>query len=292
MARSPFPMSHAFVSAAVLAMAAGPLAGCRGERTDKPPRQFFPDMDDPPRFEAQYETAFFEDGRTQRQPVEGTVAYARWTGDVYADSFVNAEWSGPILEERARLLRADRELYYGSVETPGFGPTDTAFWSSEIPVPVDRDFILRGQEKFNIYCSACHGIEGNGQGMVGRRWSYPVPSFHDDKYQREAGEGDEAERTGRDGYLFHVSRNGIPNEANPGYYRMPPYKHAINERDAWAVVAYIRTLQATRRGTLDDVSEQERQRLNEMRGMPAAMGDAPDPADRVGLATPGEGGTR
>ena len=137
--------------------------------------------------------------------------------------------------------------------------------------------MLHGQEKFNIYCSACHGYEGKGQGMVGNRWSYPVPNFHDDKYQREAGA---SERTGRDGYIFHVIRNGVPNETQAGYYKMPPYGHALNEQDAWAVVAYVRALQASKRGSLEDVSEQDRRRLNEMRGVPSASAD-PVPGDRV-----------
>ncbi|MEL7240373.1 MAG: hypothetical protein AAGK78_16055, partial [Planctomycetota bacterium] len=60
-----------------VASAAGLLAGCRGERTDKPPRQLFPDMDDQPRFKVQRGTEFFTDGRTMRPVVEGTVPFGR-----------------------------------------------------------------------------------------------------------------------------------------------------------------------------------------------------------------------
>lgn len=258
------------------------VGGCRGERTDKPPRQIFPDMDDQPRFRPQNETTFFADGRTQRQPVSGTVAYARWNGDVTGDAFLESDWSKPILEERARLIKSDRELYFGSV---GDDPAQASFWTETIPVAVDRDVIMHGQQKFNIYCAACHGYDGNGLGMVGQRWSYPVPNFHDDKYQREAGQ---TEKTGRDGYLYHVARNGIPNELQPGYYKMPPYSHALDEDDAWAVVAYIRTLQRAKRGTLDDVTEEERRRLNELRGLPTvSAGRATD-----AVATAGEGDTQ
>lgn len=252
------------VMTASLACAVAALAGCRGERSDNPPRQFFPDMDDQPRLRPQYETEFFADGRSQRLPVEGTIAYARWDGNVNCEHFQESEWSGPIIEERARLLKADRELYYGSV---GGDPAEASSWLMDIPVGVDRDLILEGQGKFDTYCAPCHGYEGDGLGMVGQRWSYPVPSYHDDKYQRAAGA---SEKTGRDGYLFHVIRSGVPNDTKPGYFKMPPYGHALDEQEAWSVVAYIRTIQAARRGSESDLSSQERQRLNEMRGVPAA----------------------
>src|SRR5690606_28449424 len=100
-----------------------------------------------------------------------------------------------------------------------------------------RALLERGEERFNIYCAACHGYTGDGAGMVGRRWSIPVPSYHDPKYS------DSAQRTGKDGYLFHVARYGLKNP--DGSTRMPAYGHALDAQDAWAVVAYIRALQAS-----------------------------------------------
>lgn len=285
------PMTRLALAGAVSLAGVSGLAGCRGERTDAPPRQFFPDMDDSPRFRPQGETEFFADGRTQRKPVAGTVAYARWDGDVTSEEFLNSDWSKPILEERARLIKEDRELYFGSL---GGDAATADFWLGDIPVDIDRQTILDGEEKFNIYCAACHGYEGDGNGMVGRRWSYPVPNLHDDKYQIAAGEGDAAERTGRDGYLFHVIRNGIPNDTQPGYYKMPPYSHALDENEAWAVVAYVRTLQASRKGNINDVPEQDRRRLNEMRGEPTAGPVETDPTGERSdtLAADTTGGNR
>jgi len=269
--------AHITISLACgIAVMAG-LAGCRGERSDNTPRQFLPDMDDQPRFRPQQETTFFADGRIQRQPVAGTVAYATWPADFESEE--NAEWVGPWAEQRARLIREDDGLYFGVGPGSGEGSDteDAAYWLDEIPVEVTVDLIKYGQERFNIFCAVCHGYAGEGGSgqtdsgaygnMVGQRWSYPVPSFHDEKYQRDAGTGSDAVKTGRDGYLFHVIRNGVPETVASVYpYKMPPYDHALNEYDAWAVVAYVRTLQASRQGTMDDVPEAERMKLNESRG--------------------------
>jgi mono/diheme cytochrome c family protein len=118
-----------------------------------------------------------------------------------------------------------------------------------------KAMITRGQERFNIYCSVCHGFKGEGGdparetgGMVGRRWKTPVPNFHDPKY------ADQKVKTGLDGYIFTVIRNGVPettvdasgktiiNTAKP--LKMPSYADKVSEVDAWAIVSYIRTLQA------------------------------------------------
>jgi mono/diheme cytochrome c family protein len=109
---------------------------------------------------------------------------------------------------------------------------------------------VRGQERFNIYCSACHGYEGEGSdvtaltgGLVGRRWNYNVPSLHDPKYK------DASVRTGLDGYLFHTIRHGVP-EIDPAKPpKMPGYADKISVADSWAVVAYVRALQSSRTTT-------------------------------------------
>ena len=269
-----------------LAIAAG-LSGCRGERSDNTPRQFLPDMDDQPRFRPQQETTFFADGRIQRQPVAGTVAYATWP--VNFESEANQAWIEPWAVQRARLVKADDAVYFGvgPASDEGANPEDASYWLGDIPVPVTIDLIRHGQVKFDTFCATCHGYGGEGGSgqtdvgeygsMVGRRWSYPIPSFHDEKYLRDAGFGDEAVRTGRDGYMFHVIRNGVPETVASVYpYKMPPYDHALNEQDAWAVVAYVRTLQESRRGTLDDVPEAERPRLNETRGGTPDAGGSTD----------------
>lgn len=231
------------VGVAVLAA----LAGCRGDRAEKPPRQFFPDMDDSPKFKAQTEAEFFADGRSMRPAVPGTVAFSRVSFDPAANA--NEPWATPFLTQRAMLVRDDKGFFEGMDAGGDF------LLKMPASVPVSRDLIMRGQERFNIYCSACHGFAGDGKGMVGRRWSTGVvPSFHDPKYS------DPAQRTGKDGYLFSTILHGVPDPAG-GFPKMPPYGQSITEPDAWAIVAYIRVLQEWQGGKISEVPAAEREGL-------------------------------
>ena len=151
-------------------------------------------------------------------------------------------------------LRAEDELYRG-VDTGGA-------WLEYIPMNAAlrdgqsvQEFIAHGREMYNIYCLPCHGGTGVGDGMVGSRWSSPLPSFHDAQYQR-GGE------KGQDGYLFHTIRNGVAN--TPGALpalRMPAYGKVVSERDAWAIVSFLRVLQRARGSSIDDVPAVEAQEL-------------------------------
>ncbi|QYK47029.1 MAG: cytochrome c [Phycisphaeraceae bacterium] len=241
-----------------LALAMGtiaPLSGCRGERSDNTPRQFFPDLDDQMKWKPQGKSEFFADGRTMRLPVPGTVAFGR------TSQVSDQPWAETYMTQRAALLREDDAFFRGVDESGAY--------LARIPVAPSRAMIERGMERFNIYCSACHGYEGDAKGTVGARWSYPVANFHDPKYR------DAAENTGKDGYLFHVVRNGVI--GGDGKQKMPGYAHALNEQDAWAVVAYLRALQNARLATLDDVPTTEREILQRQRasaGQTATTADA------------------
>lgn len=232
--------------------AAVPLAatGCRGDRSDKPPRQFLPGMDDQPRWMSQSESEFFEDGRTMRPRPEGTVAFGRH--DFIPGAFESAEgeaWGSSVIQTRTDMLRDD-DGYYRGVDENGV-------YLRQMPLDVTKELLEWGQNRYNIYCVACHGYTGDGEGSVGLKWSYPLPNFHDPKYNR-------GEETGDDGYLWWTALNGVFDDT--GAQKMPGYSHALSERDAWAVVAYIRALQETRKGDLNDVSESEQQQLLQSRG--------------------------
>jgi mono/diheme cytochrome c family protein len=234
---------------------AGGLAACRNERSDEPPHQFLPDMDDSPKFKPQTETEFFTDGRAMRPGVKGAVAFGNS--------------ARPEDRSRVKYLRESAELWDG-IDPNGkpLAENEPAF-VARIPSAAVEEFravqlehgtafpsepdamramIQRGQQRFNIYCSVCHGTMGEGGdpsnlvdgkpvgGVVGQRWLTPVPSYHDPKYS------DPKLKTGRDGYIFSVIRNGVPDvgEKPP---KMPSYADKVSEIDAWAIVAYIRTLQ-------------------------------------------------
>lgn len=251
------------------------LAGCRGDREDQPPRQFFPDLDDQPKWKPQTKSDFFADGRTMRPEVTGAIAYSRVAFDPSSlDMNTPAEdrpkWSMKYLKERDDFLAEDRAFYTGKAADDTFLP--------RIPVAFDRAVVERGRLKYDIYCSACHSTVGDGNGMVGQQWSYPLPNFHDDKYKKPD-PGNPAGIQHLDGYLFHTIRNGIPDTAKLGEYKMPAYGHAINESDAWAVVAYIRALQASRDAAAADLPPGKAEELEKLR--------RPNAAAPAGAATTG-----
>ena len=121
----------------------------------------------------------------------------------------------------------------------------TANWPCALPVPLTRQLVERGQERFDIYCSPCHDRAGSGQGIVVRRGFRRPSSFHIDRL-REAPIG----------YFFDVMTNG--------FGAMMDYAVQITPHDRWAIAAYIRALQLSQYATLDDVPSEERQRLQEL----------------------------
>ncbi|HZW05969.1 MAG TPA: cytochrome c, partial [Phycisphaerales bacterium] len=126
-------------------------------------------------------------------------------------------------------------------------------------VIVDRKLLERGQDRYNIYCSVCHGYDGYGKGTVGEQWRVPVANFHDPKFT------DAAQDQSRDGYIFHVIRNGLPADDPKQPMRMPAYGYSVNEQDAWAIVAYVRALQAQQSGSTADLTPAAREAVERTR---------------------------
>jgi mono/diheme cytochrome c family protein len=256
------------MSLSLLALLAGAslctIPGCRGDRFEKPPRQFFPDMDDSPKWKPQTKTELFADGRAMRQPVAGTVAFG-----ASAD---------PADAKRAGYLREDAAFNTGKGKD---GKPLTRMPSS---VTVDMKLIERGQERFNIYCSVCHGYQGQGDGLVGAQYAVVPANLTSENYT------DTTKDTGTDGHLFDVIRNGLWD--NAGGMRMPAYGHAINPSDAWAIVAYIRTLQAVRSGTRADVPEAMLQQLDAKRPPAPAATPAATPSTTPAPTSAPAGGSK
>lgn len=250
-------MSLARVLTSIALGSALAFAGCRGDRTDEPPRRFFPSLDQQQKWDPQEETTMYADGRVARPPAPGTVPFG-WT-------------DSPDDPRRERFLREDPGVYLGVnaageylIEAPIARLVSGAATAGAI-----EDLVAIGRKQYDIYCLPCHGGTGRGDGIVGKRWSYPLPNFHDAQY-RPGGE------KGADGYLFHVIRNGVPNA--PGQVpalRMPSYAERVSEHEAWAIVLYVRALQRSQAGTLEDVPESERERLRRTRGAtPSGAADA------------------
>lgn len=172
------------------------------------------DMQDQPRYRAYKKSEFFKDGRGSRDPVEGTVARGQ--------------------------LHDNKAFYTGKIDNPnpnvqvqtttdGTGNTLVASFPNDIdefPLPVTKELIDRGQERYNIYCIVCHGPVGNGDGMIVRRGFPKPPTYHDDRL-----------RNAPVGHFFDVMTNG--------WGRMSAYSYQIQPADRWAIVAYIRALQVS-----------------------------------------------
>jgi cytochrome c553 len=166
-------------------------------------------MFDQPRLKPQGASDFFADGRAGRPAIPGTVARGH--------------------------LRDDAHLYTGKVN----GQLVTTF-----PFPISRADLLRGQERFNIFCAPCHDAIGNGTGMIVRRGMRQPPSFHIDRL-----------RDAPAGHFFDVITNGLG--------AMQDYSAQISPEDRWRIVAFIRALQLSQRAAPADVPPTEMQRLRE-----------------------------
>lgn len=184
------------------------LLGCRGQTSEEPPIFIKHGMEFQPKMLAFGKNTMFPDGRNMQFPPEGTVAVG--------------------------LLKEDDAYYRGGA--------DTSHYVSN-PMKIDAALLDRGQERFQIYCTPCHGRTGVGNGMViAHGFPIPPPNFHDDRIVAMP-----------DGQIFHTISYGVRN--------MPSYGKQIPEEDRWAIVAYLRALQRTTHASLNDVPESERANL-------------------------------
>ncbi len=145
--------------------------------------------------------------------------------------------------------RSERPLPPGAISRDALNDTDTFHTGSvsgdfadTIPMKVDRRLLERGQERFDIFCVPCHGYLGDGDGMVARRGVKIPATFHSDRI-----------RQAPPGYLFQV--------ISKGYGAMGDYANQIPPEDRWAIVAYIRALQLSRRATIADATPEARAQL-------------------------------
>jgi cytochrome c553 len=113
---------------------------------------------------------------------------------------------------------------------------------TQFPMPVTREVLLRGQERFNIYCAPCHGRTGEGNGMIPQR-GYPAPpSYHTERL-----------RAVPVGHFFDVMTRG--------YGVMYSYANRVEPADRWAIAAYLRALQLSHDAKISDVPNEDRAQL-------------------------------
>ena len=175
------------------------LGACRGAPSEKPPIHTQYNMYWQEKFKAQQVNPFFDDRRSDRHPVAGTVARG-------------------FLQDNAAWFE-------------GLNPDGS--YISAIPAEVTRAFLLRGRDQFNVYCTACHGRVGDGNGPVSN-YGYIAASLHTDRAREMP-----------DGEIYSAIANGINT--------MNSYRHLIKVEDRWAIVAYVRALQRSQSAGEDDL---------------------------------------
>ncbi|HEY1214333.1 MAG TPA: cytochrome c [Bryobacteraceae bacterium] len=147
------------------------------------------DMHDQPRYKPLAATDFFGDGRAARPAIDDTVARGQ--------------------------LQVDGPRYTGKENGKDI---------DYFPIQITRADLAGGRERFEIYCTPCHGRLGDGHGMIVSRGLQQPPTYHDDRL-----------RNGPVGHFFDVMTNG--------YGAMYPYASRVSVDDRWRIAAYIRALQ-------------------------------------------------
>jgi mono/diheme cytochrome c family protein len=130
--------------------------------------------------------------------------------------------------------------------------------SNNFPLPVNLDLLDRGEERYKIFCSPCHGLQGDGNGMVAMRGMKQPPSYHQDRL-----------RQAPNGYFYDNITNG--------FGQMLGYSAQIPPRDRWAIIAYIRALQLSRNAKVADLPAELREKLNQSGASGAKAGGEPKP---------------
>ncbi len=193
------------------------VAGRRGDATRRTPIEIWNDMDRQLKLRPQAAAGFggWEDGRTSRRWVEGTVPRLQ-----------------PIRLGNREILRFEDHPLVTGRET---GKTN---FVEVNPLPVTEKVMARGKERFEIYCLPCHGAAGDGNGVVKKFGHGAIPALTDEVRVKHP-----------DGYLFRVIEAGSPSGL------MLPYGDKLDAEDRWAVIAYVRALQLARLGKVDDLPE-------------------------------------
>jgi cytochrome c5 len=220
------------------------IARARATKSEYPRIHFIQDMDIQPKYTAQDTSDVTDNGAAMRLPANGVVARGQLRND---DHLYRGFETDALLKPLLVDALVDKK------------PAKVKKYFTAYPVPVDAALLLRGREQFNIFCSACHGHNGYGNGLVHRRamklkrktlvdvyeqkgerapaenWSTPA-NLHDPRL---------TEAAYANGKLFDVITNGsfIDKPGGTRFYKMRGYRSQIAAKDRWAVIAYVRALQ-------------------------------------------------
>jgi mono/diheme cytochrome c family protein len=212
-------MRYFFLAYALIALLVVGIFGLRGQKFSKPPLRIFPDMDQQDKLKAQKPSDFFADGQGDRLPVAQTFPRGfNPDGETSIGGIPEYEFSGGTGYYHSGHVGD----YFGS-GMPG---------ELQLNAESAAELIRRGEERYGIYCAVCHGASGDGLGITAN-YGVPgianlqLPAFNTETYP--------------DGRLFNTITNGKG--------MMSGYGYNIPVRDRWAIIAYVRTLQAAKTPT-------------------------------------------
>jgi len=204
-------MRYVYLTVFFIVVLSVSVLGFRGSLSTRTPLEVFSDMDHQAKYKPQAESKFFADGRTDRPRPAGTIAFGR-TGYKSDDNFLKAD------------------------EAKHAGKDSQGAWMVSFPssVTVEAKFLERGQDRYAIYCTSCHGALGDGNGITKQYGMGATPTFHDERLRSQAV-----------GEIFNTITHGKNN--------MLGYADKLPADDRWAVIAYVRALQRAAHATAADV---------------------------------------
>jgi mono/diheme cytochrome c family protein len=207
------------------------LSGCRQDMQDQPKYKYYRPGD----------KKFFADGSSSRPPVEGTVPRQMGEYRDREDYFFTGRVAGQAAGGAQTGAGASTNVGSNTAGgVPGAREAAATGGPDNFPVGVDMAALERGRERFQIYCAACHGMTGEGDGLIVRRGFRRPPSFYDDRLQ---------EGVTPAAHFFDVITNG--------WGAMPDYAESIPPEDRWKIIAYLRALQLSRRLKMGDLTPEQ-----------------------------------
>jgi len=198
------------------------VLGCRQEMAEQP------------KYRPLESSSFFPDGRSARPLVQGVVARGHLRNEPH---FFFGQQSPA--QQRLRIAALVGVGAQDPFSSGALSITQSPFVET-FPEPLTHQVLLRGQQRFQIFCAVCHDAAGYGNGIIVQRGFTRPPSYHEDRL-----------RAAPVGYLYDV--------ITKGYGSMPSYAEQIPPRDRWAIVAYLRALQLSQNARLADLPATNRQ---------------------------------
>jgi mono/diheme cytochrome c family protein len=236
-----------FVLAGIVIVA---MCGFRGEHSPRTPWEIFPDMVRQQKVRAQSPIDFFGDGRGPRLPIANTVPIGY--------DIPKPQQKTPPTATGPRPEAASNRISFGGgtdyYDTGKMGNN----WGTGIPVPVTEELMRRGQQRFNITCSVCHGLTAAGNGIAKMYGLNTVATLQDERIRKMA-----------DGEIFNTITNGKNT--------MMSYGGNVPVADRWAIIAYLRALQRSQNAAAADVPPEELAKLEKAEAKPPEANPAPSP---------------